>query len=592
MSVLRDLRLATYHESVEPYAYADGETLVVRLRVPSLVDSVTVTHYDKFKREATSEDISAQLYAYEDEELVQFQAQLARVSKRFRYFFRIHTTEETFFYSRNGVSREEPSDADAFEVPYLGERDHFSPPEWTKGAVYYQIFPERFYRSGTVPNDHTLSDWDATPTADAFFGGDLPGILAKLDHLTALGVDVLYMTPVFHAPSNHKYDTVDYFHIDPHFGSTEDLKRLVDACHDRGIRVVLDAVFNHMGAQHPVFQDLLEKGADSPYASQIIARNWPLSPEALNYETFGYVANMPKWRTAHPAVEQMLCNVGTHWMRETGVDGFRLDVSDEVEHTFWKIFRRAIKAENPDALICGEIWQVATPWLRGDEFDAVMNYPLGRAILDYVATATIHAGEFLYRVEKIRSLYPEHVLKTLWCLLDSHDTARLLTLCDGDTARAKLASFIQFTMFGAPLLYYGDEVGMTGENDPLCRGGMVWEHVRQNLSLFEHYQTLIALRKQFRALRDGAYRPLLSRDNLNVCAYLRRCEQSAEQLVALVNSTANEQVITVTDALIGDVMYTRVTGDGPETLSKGKSLSIPPYTALLYAKTGRDPYGR
>lgn len=592
MSVLRDLHLATYHESVEPYAYADGDALVVRLRVPAIVEYVSVIHYDKFKRDETLQNVKAQWYAREDREFVLFQARLTRTSKRFRYFFSIQALGETYCYSRSGITFDEPNDADAFEVPYLGERDRYSPPEWTKGAVYYQIFPERFYRSGTIANDHTLSAWDETPTADSFFGGDLPGILAKLDHLTTLGVDVLYMTPVFQAPSNHKYDTVDYFQVDPNFGSNQDLKRLVDACHKRGIRVVLDAVFNHMGANHPVFKDLLEKGADSLYASQIIARDWPLSPETLNYETFGYVANMPKWRTAHPAVEQMLCNVGTHWMKETGVDGFRLDVSDEVEHAFWKTFRKAIKAENSDALICGEIWQVATPWLRGDEFDAVMNYPLGRAILDYAAAATLRAEEFLYRVEKIRSLYPEHVLASLWCLLDSHDTARLLTLCDENTARAKLASFIQFTMIGAPLLYYGDEVGMTGGNDPLCRGGMIWNHAQQNHSLFLHYQELIALRKQYAALRDGVYRPLFARDNLDICAYLRRCEKTGETLIALVNGTAEEQFVTVTDALIDDVVYTLVTGDGPETFTKNMPLTIAPYTALLYVKTGRDSYGR
>lgn len=589
------IALSAFHDSVEPYTYADGDDLIVRLRVATgVAKRVDVVHMDKFRIAQTRVVTQAELFADAGPGHELYQARLARDSKRFKYFFRVQGRAQVRYVSRAGVTSAEPHPDDAFETPYLGERDRFAAPEWTRGATYYQVFPERFARSassaatlpvGAAGAANALTPWDAVPTPTSVFGGDLQGIMDHLDHLVALKVGVLYMTPVFAAPSNHKYDTVDYFGVDPQFGDTETLRKLVEACHARGIRVVLDAVFNHMGASHPIFLDLLAKGEASIYREWVYAKSWPLSLQACNYETFGYVANMPKWRTAHPDVEDYLCKVGEYWIKETGIDGWRLDVSDEVEHRFWQHFRDRIKAVKDDALICGEIWQVATPWLRGNEFDAVMNYPLGRAILDWLAKGKTDARAFYDAVDRVRAAYPEPVLHTLWNLLDSHDTPRLLTECGGDVTRMKLASFLQFMFVGAPLLYYGDEVGMQGGGDPLCRGGMVWDPAEQDAGLLAHYQTLLGLRSAYEALRLGDVRPIAKGRNRQLYAFVRRT--AAQTVLVLVYAGKRSTSFKLTGKHVPSGSWSVVYGPGEGTLvSTGESIAVPGRCAMLLVWTG------
>ncbi len=583
---------SAWHESVEPFAYADDGALVVRLRLAiSAARAVHVVHYDKFLPDATLQTDHAERFAQDGPLHELFQARLTRTSKRFRYYFRIATAQAVYFYSRAGVHSAPPQQADAFEVPYLGERDRFAPPLWTKGAVYYQVFPDRFAR-GAQREDYTslagtdgdvaLAKWDDAPTGANFFGGTLRGITENLDHLSQLGVDVLYMTPIFAAPSNHKYDTTDYFKIDPAFGSLEDLRTLTAACRERGIRVVLDAVFNHMGADHPIFRDILEHGQESAYSEWIYPASWPLSADDRNYETFGYVANMPKWRTAHPEVVDYLTSVGLYWINEAGIDGWRLDVSDEVEHRFWQHFRAAVKARKPDALICGEIWQLATPWLRGDQFDAVMNYPLGEAILSWIARRDTDADGFHLAVERIRAAYPEPVLPVLWTLLDSHDTPRLLTVCAGDRERAMLAGFLQFTCPGAPVLYYGDEVGMAGGPDPLCRAGMVWDSERQNAEMLEHYRRLTALRARFPSLRTGDMRPVFQGHSRHLYGFVRRAPEGGQLALCLVNNGPRPLRLRLRDSLLPRGAYRVVHGPGEgERYQSGQALTVPRRSGLL-----------
>jgi len=582
-SVVDPVALSAYHESVEPFAYADDGALVVRLRIAAgEAKTVDVIHFDKFRELDTRMGVRADLFALTAPHHDWFQARLTRDSKRFKYWFRIQGRSGTRFLSRAGVTEREPTSGEAFEVPYLGERDGFDPPEWTRGAVYYQVFPDRFARAAEKGQDSkaaaTFAEWTSVPTPFSVFGGSLQGIIEHLPHLSDLCVDVLYMTPIFQAPSNHKYDTVDYFALDPQFGDLETLRRLVDACHALGMRVVLDAVFNHMGAGHPIFLDLQARGEESPYRDWIYANSWPLSLTERNYETFGYVANMPKWRTAHPDVEEYLCQVGEYWIRETDIDGWRLDVSDEVEHRFWQRFRTRIKALKADALICGEIWQVATPWLRGNEFDAVMNYPLRDAILRWLAGGRGNAHDFYDEIERIRSLYPEATLHTLWNLLDSHDTPRLLTECKGDRRRMRLASFLQWTLPGAPLLYYGDEVGMSGGGDPLCRAGMVWDVKRQDTDLLAHYRELNELRKRYRALRTGDLRPLWRGQNRFLYGFVRQTED--QTLLAAVNSGPSPVKLRLRDQNPG--------GEGHWTVvwGLGKGTAVP--RASLLELPGRE----
>jgi len=603
MTTERELALSLYHESVEPYAYAENGDLVVRLRVGAgLIERVQVRHADKFVAEQITV-CDAAWYATDGPAHEVYQAVLRRDSKRFKYYFAITPlqTTEPSFYSRAGFSLEQPSLDDAFEVPYLGERDNYQPPEWSAGAVYYQIFPERFARSKRRENalalgesDHSqpLVAWDAIPTRDNFLGGDLDGIGEHLSHMIDIGADVVYLTPVFAAPSNHKYDTVDYLRIDPDFGDQQALGRLSDACHERGLRVVIDAVFNHMGARHPYFLDLLQKGQASPYKDYVYALGWPLSLAERNYETFGTVANMPKWRTATPAVEDYLCHIGEYWLDFGQVDGWRLDVSDEVEHAFWRTFRKRIKATREDALIVGEIWQIATPWLRGDQFDSVMNYPFARAALDWLARRKGDAQTFAARIDQLRALYPEPVLPYLWTLLDSHDTPRLLTECKGDKARLRLISFLQFTFTGSPLVYYGDEVGMVGGGDPLCRAGMVWDEQLQDGDLLAHYRALGKLRKQYISLRSGRLREVLRNQRKQLYAFVRYVADAAdnapgsggqEVTLCIINGGSRPLTIKLFDAQLPSGSYECIYGFAAGNVVQfGDNLKLPAYSGTLW----------
>ncbi|MDF2648926.1 MAG: alpha-glycosidase [Paenibacillus sp.] len=238
--------------------------------------------------------------------------------------------------------------------------------------------------------------------------------------------------------------------VDPQFGNNETLKKLVDACHARGIRVLLDAVFNHCGKTFAPFLDVLEHGALSVYADWFHIRKFPLQVEEgiPTYDTFAFEPTMPKLNTENPEVQEYLLQVAEYWVKEIGIDGWRLDVANEVDHRFWRLFRDRVRAVNPDAYILGEIWHDSMMWLLGDQFDAVMNYPLTYAILDFVNTDQLDGNGFANTVGALLASYPQQVNEVAFNLLGSHDTRRLLTLCEDNKDRMKLASLLQFAMPG------------------------------------------------------------------------------------------------------------------------------------------------
>ncbi|WP_370452272.1 glycoside hydrolase family 13 protein [Cohnella sp. AR92] len=377
--------------------------------------------------------------------------------------------------------------------------------------------------------------WGGEPTPKNFFGGDLQGVLDHLDYIERLGVNAIYFTPLFEATTNHKYDTQDYLKVDPHFGTNEKLKELVDACHRRGIRVLLDAVFNHAGRTFPPFVDVLEKGAESPYASWFHVRDFPLRIEdgIPTYETFAFEPIMPKLNTENPDARKYLLDVARYWVEEIGIDGWRLDVANEVDHEFWREFRKTVKAVNPDAYILGEIWHDSMPWLQGDQFDAVMNYPFTNAVLDFFAKGKIDAAGFANRIGKQLASYPQQVNETAFNLLGSHDTPRLLTLCKEDEQRMRLAALFQLTYPGVPCVYYGDEIGMTGEGDPGCRKCMEWDEDKQNAEMLDFYRSTLALRSRHASLRGVDLRFLQAEEGGKLLVYERRSADGDRLIVAM-----------------------------------------------------------
>jgi len=373
-------------------------------------------------------------------------------------------------------------------------------PGWVRDAVFYQVFPDRFAASGRVPKPGALEPWDAPPTHDGFKGGDLLGLAERLDELVDLGVNALYLNPVFAAASNHRYNTYDYLAVDPLLGGEAALRELVDGAHDRGLRVVLDGVFNHVGRGFWAFHHVLESGGASPYRdwfhldADVLAGRSPLNayrptPPPRGYRSWWDVPSLPKLRVEHPPVRDHLFAVAEHWLR-FGIDGWRLDVPEDIEDpTFWQEFRRRAKAVNPDAYLVGEVWDVAPEWVAGDRFDALMNYPLAIAILGFVGGVALDTGvtarqanyarslvaldgaSLAASIERLFAVYAPAVTAAQLNLIGSHDTPRARTVLGGSAERLRLATLLQLALPGAPSIYYGDEVAMEGAADPDNRRG-------------------------------------------------------------------------------------------------------------------------
>ncbi|PKF87644.1 alpha-glycosidase [Bacillus sp. BA3] len=467
--------------------------------------------------------------------------------RRIRYGFKVTSEEESAFYTEKGFFKEAPRDPGCyFAIPYLHQNEVFGAPEWVKDTIWYQIFPERFANGNPDNDPEGVKPWGSEdPAVDNFFGGDFEGIIEHLDYLENLGINGIYFTPIFHAHSNHKYDTIDYRSIDPQFGTKETLKTLIAECHKRNIRVMLDAVFNHSGYYFPPFQDLLEKGEKSKYKDWFHPHSFPLKGgERPNYETFGFFESMPKLNTANPEVKEYLLEVSAYWIKEFDIDAWRLDVANEVDQPFWREFRTTVKKIKPDLYILGEIWHDSMPWLRGDQFDAVMNYPFTNQVFRLVASQTIKAREFTEEMTAIYHSYPTNVFDVTFNLLGSHDTPRIYTDCGEDLARAKLIHAILLTFNGSPCIYYGDEIGLTGGMDPGCRKCMVWEEEKQNTELLNEIKALIHLRKEERLLsNDGKFKFLDTAGNENIVAYQKYNEKRS--VVVLINPTDVQQSFTL-----------------------------------------------
>lgn len=489
--------------------------------------------------------------------------------RRIRYGFKVSSEDESAIYTEKGFFKEPPRDPGSyFAIPYLHQNEVFGAPEWVKDTIWYQIFPERFANGNPDNDPEGVIPWGSEePAVDNFFGGDFEGIIEHLDYLENLGINGIYFTPIFHAYSNHKYDTIDYRSIDPQFGTKETLKTLITECHKRNIRVMLDAVFNHSGYYFPPFQDLLEKGEKSKYKDWFHPHSFPLKGgERPNYETFGFFESMPKLNTANPEVKEYLLEVSAYWIKEFDIDAWRLDVANEVDQPFWREFRTTVKNIKPDLYILGEIWHDSMPWLRGDQFDAVMNYPFTNQVFRLVASQTINAREFTEEMTAIYHSYPTNVFDVTFNLLGSHDTPRIFTDCGEDLARAKLIHAILLTFNGSPCIYYGDEIGLTGGMDPGCRKCMVWEEEKQNTELFNEIKTLILLRKEERLLaNDGKFKFLDTAGNDNIVAYQKY--NGERSVVILINPTDVQQSFTLPFDLKGRTLTDLRT---KETTKEGK----------------------
>jgi cyclomaltodextrinase len=452
-------------------------------------------------------------------------------------------------------------------------------PQWVRDAVFYQIFPDRFAISQRVAKPGPLEPWDAPPTFHGFKGGDLLGIVEHLDYLDDLGVTALYLTPVFSSASNHRYHTYDYFTVDPLLGGNDALRELLDECHKRQMRVVLDGVFNHSGRGFWPFHHVVENGISSPYLDWIYVdhdalrsgrglRPYPTPHEQrdlaaasgehrlgdvslrhLGYRAWWDLPALPKLNTNNPQMREHLLGAAEHWLR-FGIDGWRLDVAEEIDAGYWREFRARCRAVNPDAYLVAEIWRPKPEWLTGDTFDALMNYPLTEAILSFVAApvldmevvSTVHEFRDYVRpidgttfAERVAHLltkaYRRSAVEVQLNLLGSHDTARFLTVAGRDKMSLRLAMLAVMTLPGAPCIYYGDEIGMEGRHDPDSRRAFPWHESAWDVELRAYIREAIRLRHEQPSLRRGDYVALAAADD--AVAYARTASGEPTVVVAI-----------------------------------------------------------
>ncbi|MED4162051.1 alpha-glycosidase [Halalkalibacterium halodurans] len=576
------MKATIYHrpKSEDAYAY-DKSTMHIRLRTgKNYVQKVNLIYGDPYdwvknqwvtsKKEMTPTGSDAQHDFWFVEVTPPY--------RRLRYGFEIITKTETIYYGESGFLDTPSKDtSDYFCFPFMNSADLFSPPEWVKDTVWYQIFPERFANGDPSRNPEGTLPWgSAAPTPTNHFGGDLQGIIDHLDYLQELGINGIYLTPIFEAFSNHKYDTIDYVKVDPHFGDKATFKRLVDECHKRGIRIMLDAVFNHAGFYFPPFQDVLKNQQHSKYRDWFHLRDFPVrAEEPPNYDTFAFTPFMPKFNTENEKVREYLLNVATYWIKEFDIDGWRLDVANEVDHAFWREFRKRVKALKPDLYILGEVWHNSLPWLAGDQFDAVMNYPLTNAIIDFAGKQKIGKQQFEHVITQLMHMYPIHVQQVAFNLLGSHDTPRILTQTNHDVARVKLQFLLLFSQRGTPCIYYGDEIGMTGEQDPGCRKCMIWEEEEQNQELLSFVKRLIQLRKQEKAFGTEGDLTFVENDS-SLLIYQKTYEN--QQLLFVINSTDQPDSVQLPVSWTNRDANDLLTG---ETLSLTTEIGIPAKSAMV-----------
>lgn len=603
-------------KSAQSYAF-DVNTLHIRFRTArNDVSKIEVLAVDPFNWIPRND--GTLIYDFDTDSVVHIQmekeqqtedydcwfAQIPEIKwKRIKYCFVVENLKEKYIIgSRDRLPYTEEKDklynlSNYFNYPYIHDEDLYQAPDWISDTVWYQIFPERFC-NGTPMDGRNVLPW-GSQEMDGYhkkFGGNLQGIIQKLDYIKKSGFNGIYLNPIFDSPSSHKYDTTDYFKVDSDLGTNCLLGHLVEEAHKRGIRVMLDAVFNHCGYYHPYWQDVLKNGIQSQYYDcfYILDPDKPIisgeimngipgecAKEELNFRTFAYTQVMPKWNTKNPIVRQYLLEVAAYWIENYHIDGWRLDVSNEVSHDFWREFRKTVKSINPDTYILGETWDNSYPWLMGDQFDAVMNYefsvPVWNFFRDKKVNGVKYSGEaFRQKIGKLLTEYPKHVTTNLFNLLDSHDTERILNTVGNQTDKVKLAYLFLLTFPGTPCIYYGSEMGMVG-GEHSNRQCMIWDKKMQDSDLYEFIQRLIELRRRTESFRSTELTFLDVVTDKGTILY--RKSASEENVYVLIHNDQEPEKIQVPDELKG-VTCCDLLCDTDIRL--GETIELEPYDYRVY----------
>ncbi len=515
-------KLALLHRAKSEYAYAyDKDTLHILIRTAKNdFKQVNLIYGDPFewhKNEHNKFDwshrVEPMVKRYQTSLFDYYFIAIKQEQKRVKYAFVLYDDDGIHLYgTRNIIRIRNESDlyrqydlSDYFNFPFIHEIDMHQTPTWVKDIVWYQIFPDRFYGK----DNQSKLKWGNLPVKNnEFYGGNLQGIIEKLPYLHELGITGIYFTPIFESPSAHKYDTTNYYKIDPQFGTEEDLKQLVKKAHNLNIKVMLDGVFNHTGIEHEFFQDVLKHGKSSKYYNCFYIDQYPIDTTKkhtkLDYKAFAFAPAMPKWRTEDPYASEYLLGCIKYWIETCDIDGWRLDVSNEISHDFLRKIKKAARSVKKEVFILGENLDDSTPWLQGDQLDAVMNYDFSYPTWQFFE-GHLSLSAFQDTIEAYLAKTPKNIMPNMFNLVGCHDTIRIKHRLNEDTRRVKLIYLWMFTSAGNPNIYYGDEIGMTGAQDPDNRRCMIWDESKHDFDLKHFIQKLIKLRIQYPVLLSTDY---------------------------------------------------------------------------------------
>ena len=543
---------AVSHRTTIEYSYALNEnTVVVNLRTAKDVDSATLIYEDPFIHELrhekkwTGKPLEMQVLAELRDHII-WTARVSPRYKRLQYYFEIHGKGETYAVYENTIlplAEAEKISRQFFKYAWMNSSDIIRPPEWVRDTVWYQIMPDRFCRDSEAPSDDKFRKWGdfEDPEWNDVYGGTIKGITQRLPYLKDLGISGLYLTPIFLSNSSHKYNTFDYWKVDPDFGTEEDLTELISKAHENGIRVMLDAVFNHCGHEFFAWKDVFEKGRASKYYDWFFINTddfakYKFTTEDARYYTFSFWAPMPKLNTNNPEVVGYFTDLCVHWAKDWHIDGIRFDVGDEVSHSFIRRLNDTVKRINPDIFFLGEIWMDSISWLGGNEYDSVMNYPLPECINDFWNNTQLTFTDFIYGLNYCCTLYPEQITNSLFNFLDTHDTPRVAEISRSeDELLQKLA--VLMTMPGTPSLYYGTEIAIKGTREPYNRRTMPWDDIDSGKydEIKSKIGALIQLRNNNSELKSNDFTFINDQEQQRVIHYVK-----SNRIHVLLNCSSND----------------------------------------------------
>lgn len=513
-------RSAILHIPMSQYAFAQTEdAFTIRLRAgKGDLDCCTLFFGDRACRTSPVVFLPAAMERrYQDGLYDFFEVTLSPCPKRICYYFRLEKGEEWVYYYADAFHENLPDlvmedgfvvegRSEYYQYPYILRSEVVKLPEWFLNAIVYNIFPDSFADGKRcLAGGKREVPGPGETVSKSYLGGTLGGILENLDYIQQMGFNCLYLNPIFRAGEYHKYDIVDYFHVDPCLGTDEDFEALVAAVHGRGMHIIIDGVFNHCSWYFPQFEDVIQNGEKSRYRDWFYELTFPVvrpetEEEQPGYACFAYERKMPKLNTSNTEVQEYFSRVGQYWIEKFHVDGWRLDVANEVDKNFWRSFRRAVRAVNPEAVLIGEVWENAEAWLKGDMFDSVMNYDFRKHCRDFFALGRTGTERFAWDMTDMFLRYPRQVSCGQLNLLDSHDVARFFSLCKEDYGRWQCAFLYLAMAPGVPSVFYGDEKKIAGIREEEYRRKMPWNEAHTDS---EHFvRAVLHIRKEWIAPED------------------------------------------------------------------------------------------